>query len=103
MGLNRNYETHPDNFYNWYYDMNKISSIDTKRNFIVWIDGLGAEWLPLFSYYFILFHTIRIILCYVIYVVYVACLTYVTYVIYVVFAWCFVYLSIQIKRPYRLF
>lgn len=44
-------KNHPDNFYNWYYDMNKISSIDTKRNFIVWIDGLGAEWLPLFSYY----------------------------------------------------
>lgn len=44
-------KNHPDNFYNWYYDMDKISSINAKGNYIVWIDGLGAEWLPLLSYY----------------------------------------------------
>ena len=44
-------KNHPDKFYNWYYDMDKISNVDTKDNFIVWIDGLGAEWLPLLSYY----------------------------------------------------
>jgi hypothetical protein len=44
-------KNHPDNFYNWYYDMDKISSVDASGNFIVWIDGLGAEWLPLLSYY----------------------------------------------------
>lgn len=44
-------KNHPDNFYNWYYDMDKISSVDNSGNFIVWIDGLGAEWLPLFTYY----------------------------------------------------
>lgn len=44
-------KNHPDNFYNWYYDMDKISSIDSNGNFVVWIDGLGAEWLPLLSYY----------------------------------------------------
>ena len=44
-------KNHPDNFYNWYYNIKNISSIDNGGNFIVWIDGLGAEWLPLFSYY----------------------------------------------------
>ena len=44
-------KNHPDHFYNWYYDMDKISSVDASGNFIVWIDGLGAEWLPLLSYY----------------------------------------------------
>ena len=44
-------KNHPDNFYNWYYDISKISNNDTRNNYIVWIDGLGAEWLPLFVYY----------------------------------------------------
>ena len=44
-------KNHPDNFYDWYYDIDKISSVNTDGNFTIWIDGLGAEWLPLFSYY----------------------------------------------------
>ena len=44
-------KNHPDKFYEWYYNLDKISSVDASGNFIVWIDGLGAEWLPLFIHY----------------------------------------------------
>ena len=39
----------PDNFYEWYFDTNK--SFNDSNNYVIWIDALGAEWLPLLTYY----------------------------------------------------
>ena len=38
----------PNNFYDWYVDVFESQDIDLgKREYGIWIDGLGAEWLPL--------------------------------------------------------
>ena len=42
----------PSHFYKWYYKLQKVSNIETNdRDYVVWIDALGAEWLPLLVYY----------------------------------------------------
>ena len=43
-------KNHPEEFYKWYYSLNKISN-HPKDNRVIWIDALGAEWLPLFTHY----------------------------------------------------
>ncbi len=43
-------KNHPNEFYKWYYKINKISE-HPKDNHVIWIDALGAEWLPLLTYY----------------------------------------------------
>ena len=40
----------PDNFYDWYFNTHNNYNID-ENNYVIWIDGLGAEWLPLLSYF----------------------------------------------------
>ncbi len=42
-------KNNPDNFYEWYFDTNK--SFNDSNNYVIWIDALGAEWLPLLTYY----------------------------------------------------
>lgn len=42
-------KNNPDNFYDWYFDTNNTH--DDSNNYVIWIDGLGAEWLPLLIYY----------------------------------------------------
>jgi len=42
----------PSNFYNWYFDLKSESNLQKEENnYIVWIDALGAEWLPLLTFY----------------------------------------------------
>ena len=42
-------KNNPDNFYDWYFDTNNAH--DDSNNYVIWIDALGAEWLPLLIYY----------------------------------------------------
>ena len=42
-------KNNPDNFYDWYFDTN--NSYNDSDNYVIWIDALGAEWLPLLTYY----------------------------------------------------
>lgn len=45
-------KNHPDNFYNWYFDVQNNFNLQKNENdYVVWIDGLGAEWLPLLTHY----------------------------------------------------
>lgn len=46
-------KNNPDNFYDWYFDTNN-SYVDS-NNYVIWIDALGAEWLPLLIYYLNMF------------------------------------------------
>jgi hypothetical protein len=47
-----NEKNHPDNFYNWYFNVQNSSNLENNEdNYVVWIDALGAEWLPLLNYY----------------------------------------------------
>ena len=39
----------PDKFYEWYFDTN--NNFNDSDNYVIWIDALGAEWLPLLTYY----------------------------------------------------
>lgn len=41
----------PDKFYDWYYLVPNIQKQINDNNHNVWIDGLGAEWLPLMISY----------------------------------------------------
>lgn len=42
----------PEEFYKWYYEIPNIQKQEIKQNdYVVWIDGLGVEWLPLLTYY----------------------------------------------------
>ena len=42
-------KNNPDNFYDWYFDTN--NGYDDSDSYVIWIDALGAEWLPLLTYY----------------------------------------------------
>ena len=43
---------HPDNFSDWHYNLRNHHDMNVGKNSQeIWIDGLGAEWLPLFSHY----------------------------------------------------
>lgn len=46
-------KNNPDNFYNWYFDTNynSFNGNDEDNTYIIWIDGLGAEWLPLLNHF----------------------------------------------------
>ncbi len=45
-------KNNPNNFYNWYFDAQNSSNLEeSDDNYTVWIDALGAEWLPLLTYY----------------------------------------------------
>jgi len=37
-------------FYDWYYAYHTVEYAQNTSPYIVWIDGLGAEWLPLITY-----------------------------------------------------
>lgn len=42
----------PDTFYKWYYSLSSVPYLELDDdNYIIWIDGLGAEWLPLLYYF----------------------------------------------------
>lgn len=40
-----------NNFYDWYYSLSELNLEINEDDYIVWIDALGAEWLPLLTYY----------------------------------------------------
>ena len=40
----------PNKFYEWYYKFSRPSIIPEDGNYIVWVDALGLEWLPLLIY-----------------------------------------------------
>lgn len=41
----------PDEFYAWYIDFKKNNNDEFYKNHLIWVDGLGLEWLPLLNYY----------------------------------------------------
>ncbi|WP_323737502.1 BREX-4 system phosphatase PglZ (plasmid) [Methanosphaera sp. ISO3-F5] len=42
----------PNNFYKWYYDLYNNQEIELNDDtYVLWIDALGVEWLPLFTYF----------------------------------------------------
>lgn len=44
-------KNNPNIFYDWYYNVHNIKNDMDESNYVIWIDGLGAEWIPLLSYY----------------------------------------------------
>ncbi len=41
---------HPSKFYDWYFKFSKTPTSTDDSNYTIWVDGLGAEWLPLLIY-----------------------------------------------------
>ncbi len=44
-------KNNPDNFYNWYFDVHDNIGLSDENGYVIWVDALGAEWLPLLIYY----------------------------------------------------
>lgn len=43
---------HPNNIMNWHYNLlDNYDSIVSENSYEVWIDGMGAEWFPLFTHF----------------------------------------------------
>ena len=42
---------HPEKFYEWYFKFSKTPIVSEVNNYIIWVDALGVEWLPLLIYY----------------------------------------------------